>query len=104
MIDEALLDDSIAATTFAPDARTAAVPSRARVVVVGAGVAGSSAAYHLAAAGVRDVLLLERDRVASGTSWHAAGLLARVRGSHAMSELATYGVEAYAGLESETGV
>jgi heterotetrameric sarcosine oxidase gamma subunit len=104
VIDEALLDDSITATTFAPGARTAAVPSRARVVVVGAGVSGSSAAYHLAASGVADVVLLDRDRVASGTSWHAAGLLARVRGSHAMSELATYGVETYSRLESETGV
>ena len=52
------------------------LPQRARVVVVGGGVIGTSVAYHLAHAGVRDVLLLERDRLTSGTTWHAAGLTA----------------------------
>ena len=59
---------------------------------------------HLAEAGETDVVLLERDRVASGTSWHAAGLLARQRGSHVMTELATYGVERYSTLQEQTGV
>src|SRR5205807_8678193 len=55
---------------------TAAVPERARVVVVGGGVIGTSVAYHLAHLGVSDVVLLERDRLTSGTTWHAAGLMA----------------------------
>ena len=51
------------------------LPSRARVVVVGGGVIGSSVAYHLADMGWTDVVLLERDRLTSGTTWHAAGLM-----------------------------
>ena len=56
-----------------PDAP--ALPSRARAVVVGGGVIGCSVAYHLAEAGFGEVLLLERDRLTSGTTWHAAGLM-----------------------------
>ncbi len=55
---------------------TAAIPDRARVVVIGGGIIGTSVAYHLAHLGVTDVLLLERDRLTSGTTWHAAGLMA----------------------------
>jgi glycine/D-amino acid oxidase-like deaminating enzyme len=101
---EALLDDSISATRFAPDASDRDLPGRARAVVIGGGMAGSSVAYHLAGLGLSDVLVLERKRIASGTSWHAAGLLARVRGSHPMTELAGYGVDTYSRLEAETGV
>ena len=101
--DERLLDDSIAAASFIGPSVHDPIPSRARIVVVGAGVIGSSAAAHLAEAGESDVLLLERDRVASGTSWHAAGLLARMRGSHPLTDLASYGVEVYRGLEERTG-
>ena len=56
--------------------RGATLPERAQVVVVGGGIIGTSVAYHLAHAGLRDVLLLERDRLTSGTTWHAAGLMA----------------------------
>jgi heterotetrameric sarcosine oxidase gamma subunit len=101
---EALLDDSISATRFAAEAGDGDLPGRVRAVVIGGGMAGSSAAYHLAGLGLSDVLVLERKRIASGTSWHAAGLLARVRGSHPMTELAGYGVDTYARLEAETGV
>ena len=51
------------------------LPDRARVVVVGGGVIGCSVAYHLAHAGWTDVVLLERDRLTCGTTWHAAGLM-----------------------------
>jgi len=50
-------------------------PSRARVVIVGGGVIGASTAYHLAKRGWEDVVLLERKRLTSGTTWHAAGLI-----------------------------
>lgn len=101
---ERMLDDTITATSFAPDAADGALPDRAQVVIVGGGIAGASIAYHLAALGITDVLVLERARIASGTSWHAAGLVARVRGSHPMTELADYGVDLYRGLADETGV
>ena len=51
------------------------LPQRARVVVIGGGVIGCSVAYHLAHEGWTDVVLLERDRLTSGTTWHAAGLM-----------------------------
>jgi glycine/D-amino acid oxidase-like deaminating enzyme len=51
------------------------LPDRARVVVIGGGVIGTSVAYHLAHMGWKDVVLLERDRITSGTTWHAAGLV-----------------------------
>ena len=102
--DERLLDTAISAADFLGPAVTAPLPTRARVVVVGAGVVGGSTAAHLAEAGEDDVLLLERHRVASGSSWHAAGLLARVRGTHALTELATYSVETYRTLEARTGL
>ena len=101
---ERMLDDTLTATSFAPDAADGPLPERAQVVVVGGGIAGSSIAYHLAGLGITDVLLLERARIASGTSWHAAGLVARVRGSHPMTELANYGVDLYRELADETGV
>jgi glycine/D-amino acid oxidase-like deaminating enzyme len=51
------------------------LPQRARAVVVGGGVIGCSVAYHLAHLGWSEILLLERDRITSGTTWHAAGLM-----------------------------
>ena len=101
---ERMLDTSITATSFAPDAEGGPLPDRAQVVIVGGGVIGSSIAYHLAGLGITDVVVLERHRIASGTSWHAAGLVARVRGSHPMTKLADYGVDVYRGLADETGV
>ena len=59
------------------------IPSRARVVIVGGGVAGCSTAYHLARRGWTDVVLLERKRLTSGTTWHAAGLITQAISQHA---------------------
>ncbi len=84
---------------------TAAVPDRARVVVVGGGVIGVSVAYHLAHLGVTDVVLLERDRLTSGTTWHAAGLMATFGStSQTSTELRMYTRDLYARLEAETGL
>src|SRR5579859_1855221 len=81
-----------------------AIPDRARVVVVGGGVIGTSVAYHLAHAGVPDVVLLERDRLTSGTTWHAAGLMATFGStSQTSTELRMYTRDLYARLEAETG-
>src|SRR6266571_1296716 len=64
------------ATVGQPARAARVLPGRAQVVVVGGGIIGTSVAYHLAHLGLRDVLLLERDRLTSGTTWHAAGLMA----------------------------
>ena len=84
---------------------TAAIPDRARVVVIGGGIIGTSVAYHLAHLGVGDVVLLERDRLTSGTTWHAAGLMATFGStSQTSTELRMYTRDLYARLEAETGL
>jgi heterotetrameric sarcosine oxidase gamma subunit len=82
----------------------AEIPTKARAVVIGGGVSGCSVAYHLAKAGWTDVVLLERRRLTSGTTWHAAGLIGQLRGSANMTRLAKYSADLYRGLEAETGV
>ena len=77
-------------------------PASAGVIVLGGGVVGCSVAYHLAKLGA-DVLLLERDRLTSGTTWHAAGLLSEFRGTRALTELARYSLSLYEKLTDETG-
>lgn len=80
------------------------LPSHARAVIIGGGVSGCSVAYHLARAGWRDIVLLERRRLTSGTTWHAAGLIGQLRASQNLTRLARYSAELYRGLEAETGV
>jgi glycine cleavage system aminomethyltransferase T/glycine/D-amino acid oxidase-like deaminating enzyme len=82
-----------------------ALPSRARVVVIGGGVIGTSVAYHLGHLGWSDVLLLERDRLTSGTTWHAAGLMVTFGStSHTSTEMRQYTRDLYSRLEAETGL
>ncbi len=78
-------------------------PQHAQIVIVGGGVAGASAAYHLAKLDRSDVVLVERNQLTSGTTWHAAGLIMQLRSTHALTELAKYNVELYSSLEAETG-
>src|SRR5687768_5075128 len=80
------------------------MPDRARVVIVGGGIIGASIAYHLTQAGERDVALLERGRLTNGTTWHAAGLVSRVRGTHALTALTRDNVGTYERVAAETGV
>lgn len=80
------------------------LPSRARVAIVGGGIVGCSVAYHLAELGWTDVVVLERDRISSGTSWHAAGLVAQVRPTHALTAMSSYAPTLYERLSDETGV
>ena len=79
-------------------------PKNARVVIIGGGIIGCSVAYHLAKLGWRDVVLLERKQLTSGTTWHAAGLIGQLRGSANMTRLAHYSAELYANLKEETGI
>ncbi|MDJ0824037.1 MAG: FAD-dependent oxidoreductase [Rhodobacter sp.] len=80
------------------------VPENARAVIIGGGVVGCSVAYHLTKAGWTDVVLLERKQLTSGTTWHAAGLIAQLRATANMTKLAKYSQELYGALEAETGV
>ena len=80
------------------------VPTSARVVIIGGGVIGCSVAYHLAKLGWKDIVLLERKQLTSGTTWHAAGLIAQLRATANMTKLAKYSQELYGNLEAETGV
>src|ERR1051326_2221945 len=81
------------------------IPDRARVVVVGGGIIGASVAYHLALQGWTDVVLLERDRLTSGTTWHAAGLMVTFGStSQTSTEMRKYSVDLYKKLEQETGL
>ncbi len=81
-----------------------ALPTHARVVVIGGGIIGCSVAYHLAHMGAADVVLLERDRLTSGTTWHAAGLIVTFGStSETSTELRKYSRDLYARLEAETG-
>jgi 4-methylaminobutanoate oxidase (formaldehyde-forming) len=82
---------------------TTALPKRARVAIVGGGVVGCSIAYHLTKIGWTDVALLERKKLTSGTTWHAAGLIGQLRDNSDMTKLAKYTADLYLGLEAETG-
>lgn len=83
---------------------TPALPQRARVVIVGGGVIGTSVAYHLTKAGITDVVLLEQGQLSSGTTWHAAGLVGQLRASESGTRLVQYSTQLYAELEDETGL
>jgi glycine cleavage system aminomethyltransferase T/glycine/D-amino acid oxidase-like deaminating enzyme len=83
---------------------TQRLPDRARVVVVGGGVIGTSTAYHLTLLGWTDVVLLEQGSLAGGTTWHAAGLVGQLRASESGTRLVQYSADLYARLEEETGL
>lgn len=79
------------------------LPSHCKVVIVGGGVIGCSIAYHLAKLGWSDIVLLERKKITSGTTWHAAGLITTLRDTEAQTKLAKYSLKLYEELEQETG-
>jgi len=80
------------------------LPTQARVVIAGGGIAGCSTAYHLTKLGITDVLLLEQGRLTSGTTWHAAGLVGQMRPNRNMTAMSRYGIELYQSLHAETGL
>jgi len=79
------------------------VNDSARIVIIGGGVIGLGIAYHLAELGVTDVVLLERNQLTSGTSWHAAGIVGPLRASLNLTKLAQYATELFPRLEELTG-
>jgi len=79
------------------------LPSGAKVVIIGGGVAGCSSAYHLAKFGWKDTILLERDQLTSGTTWHAAGLVSQLGPSAAVTKIRKYTTDLYKELEKKTG-
>ena len=81
-----------------------ALPEQAQVVVVGGGIIGCSVAYHLAHMGWKDVVLLEKDKLTSGTTWHAAGLMVTFGSlSETSTEMRKYTRDLFGRLEAETG-
>ena len=78
------------------------IPSNSKVVVIGGGVAGCSAAYHLAKYGWNDTVLLERDLLTSGTTWHAAGLVGQLGATATITKLRKYSLNLYKELEKKT--
>jgi glycine cleavage system aminomethyltransferase T/glycine/D-amino acid oxidase-like deaminating enzyme len=81
------------------------LPEHANVVIIGGGIIGCSIAYHLGHMGCKDVVLLERDELTSGTTWHAAGLMVTFGSlSETACEMRLYGRDLYNRLEAETGL
>jgi len=82
----------------------AMLPSQARIVIIGGGIVGCSTAYHLAKLGCTDVILLEQNRLTSGSTWHAAGAVGQLRANANITRLLGHSVAVYSRLEAETGL
>ncbi len=80
------------------------LPTHARVVIIGGGIIGCSTAYHLGKLGWSDVVVLEKHKLTSGSTFHAAGLVGQLRSSANITQLLKYSVELYDTLEAETGL
>jgi sarcosine dehydrogenase len=80
------------------------LPTTAKAVVIGGGIIGCSTAYHLAKIGWTDTVLLERHKLTSGTTFHAAGLVGQLRSNSSITRLLGYSVDLYNSLEAETGL
>ena len=78
------------------------LPLHASVVVIGGGIMGCSTLYHLAKMGVSDAILLERNKLTSGTTWHSAAQVRALRHSHNLTKMIQYSTDLYAQLERET--
>ena len=80
------------------------IPLSAKIVIIGGGIIGCSVAYHLGKMGQTDVILLERAKLTSGSTWHAAGLVGQLRTSANITQMLGYSVALYDRLEAETGL
>jgi sarcosine dehydrogenase len=83
---------------------TVSLPSHAQVIIIGGGIIGCSTAYHLARDHKADVILIEQNRLTSGSTWHAAGLVGQLRSSASITQVLKYSVELYKNLAKETGL
>ncbi len=79
------------------------LPAHASVVVIGGGIMGCSTLYHLAKSGVSDAILLERNQLTSGTTWHSAAQVRALRSTKNLTDLIRYSIQLYSSLEVETG-
>lgn len=79
------------------------LPSHASVVVIGGGIMGCSTLYHLAKLGISDAVLLERNKLTSGTTWHSAAQVRALRSTRNLTDLIRYSISLYRTLEAETG-
>jgi len=79
------------------------LPSHAQVVIIGGGVGGCSIAYHLTKMGWKDVVLIERHELTSGSTWHSAGLVGTLRSDVNLTKMMKYSTDLYRKLEAETG-
>ena len=82
----------------------APVPAQAKVVIIGVGIIGCSTVYHLAKMGCNEVVLVEKGKPTSGSSFHAAGLVGQLRTNANITQLLGYSIELYKTLEQETGL
>ena len=96
-IDEALQDYMARVKAAKPDVNYYLMP---KIIVIGGGAIGLSVAYHLARRGEKDVLLLERNQLTSGTSWHAAGIVGPLAGHGRMTQIASHALTLFPQLES----
>ena len=79
------------------------LPSSSKIIVIGGGIVGCSTAYHLAAMG-HEVLLIDKAKLTSGSTWHAAGLVGQLRSNANITQLLGYSIDLYDRLEAETGL
>ena len=79
------------------------IPSSSKIIIVGGGIVGCSTAYHLAKMG-KEVLLLDKAALTSGSTWHAAGLVGQLRSNANITQLLGYSINLYDQLEAETGL
>ncbi len=100
---ERLVDRTLSGSTFT-QGNAKPPPVRAETVVIGAGIVGSSVAYHLTQLAHTDLLMIESNVISSGSTWHAAGLVASLRSTPVLTELAAYSMDLYSGLQTGTGV
>jgi len=80
------------------------LPTHAQFIVIGGGIIGCSTAYHLARDHKADVVLLEQNKLTSGSTWHAAGLVGQLRSSASITQVLKYSVDLYKKLDKETGL
>ena len=76
----------------------------AQIVIIGGGIVGCSTAYHLTKMGLKDVVVLDKGELTSGSTWHAAGLVGQLRSERNITRMLQYSVSLYENLEKETGL